>query len=403
MEPVLLSLFKEISQHKELENPGFENYLLVIDLLKNGEYQVNNFESLSLLLEVTWLKSQDQRSLFRQVLQDKKALILEFVEFLLHEAKEVPAAAENEPSLIKTDEQTEPDPKPLDPPLPRIPQKDPGKDKAVETPNKVNESNAAGDLSFSPAGDGAAPDAAFHFTDAVDASLEASKSPYILSNDYFPVKARNLQQAWRSLGTDRFGDDAAEIDIRQTVRETAARGFFTELAYAKKPVSDRRLFILVDRSETMIAVEDFGAEIADAAAESQTGPLQRWYFYQVPEKNAERGDYLVSSEGWLQHVSLRRLFANIPKKDICVLVYSDAGVLQPLYSPDRLENTGTFLKFLHTYAAHVAWINPAPKERWTEHIAEQLQSRYRLAMFDASRRGIENTVAYLKGKKTIRS
>ncbi|MEJ0029962.1 MAG: hypothetical protein WDO15_06170 [Bacteroidota bacterium] len=243
------------------------------------------------------------------------------------------------------------------------------------------------------------------------------KVPFVFTNNYLPVSDRQLWQAWRVLKKNEKRNDTSELDIELTVKTTAKQGHFIDFSYKKKVYNRVRLFIFIDRSESMIALQEFGRELCLSAQKSEihsntesdstlmwtqagakAAEVTPWFFYRTPAR--KKGEFILEAEDEKEKRTLSDLFAGINKKNIVVLIYSDAGSLVNETEGKRLQKTKDFLDDLSRRTAYVSWLNPAPRYRWENTNAMDLEEE--VSMFETTRTDLENSIAALKGKKSAK-
>ncbi|MDB5202347.1 MAG: hypothetical protein JWQ27_1756 [Ferruginibacter sp.] len=390
-EPILYHLYNEMREDKQWISPGLDEYYLLFDLFETG-YPVKTFDDFAFIIETIWLKSHHQKQKLRDLLELRRKMILQFVASL---------ATDGPAQKTQVDEQVKEPATTTDPKLPDVVLKPADENNAKPVTDKLpdislEEDTAYGNTRFSISQHNSSKASVLKFETAKETILPLQQIPYLFTNDYFPIQSRHMQQAWRTLKNKQEGEDGPDLDIDKTIDHTAKQGYFSSLEYEKRILNQLQLFIFLDQSESMIAVEEFGKELCSSAFASDLhAHAIPWYFYQLPQKN-ENGDYLFTNEDWTESASLRTLLFNLNKKNIVILIYSDAGALRNCNETARLKETIDFIKVLNKRTAYIAWLNPAPKNRWKGNNAERISAE--LPMFETERRDLENAVAALKGK-----
>jgi uncharacterized protein with von Willebrand factor type A (vWA) domain len=405
-ELLLYNLYKEIHSDKQWISPGLEEYYLLHDALNSPQVKLRSFDEVAFLLETIWLKSHHQREKFRSLLELRRGAILELIKYL----QQNDAVTDKLPTKQKDadDKTTTETSSQLERPELKEDSKESTKQNesqlkeeltnATDTTKKLNEDT--GSTVFSLGEEEAGISTVLNLSSQKQAALPIVDTPYIFTDDYLPVKNRQLQQAWRSLKNKQEGQDSTEMHIQKTIEHTAKQGYFSNFQFQKKTINQVQLFLFLDQSESMIAVESFGKELCNTAKESELhAKLVPWFFYQVPEWDEKRNDYLVRNEDWTETISLRKLFFRLNKKDIVVLLYSDAGALKEDENSERIGQTIKFIRHLYHHCAYIAWLNPAPKYRWQETNAQSISAE--VPMFETNRNEVENAIAALKGKLTL--
>lgn len=399
-QPLLYDLYNEIRTDRQLISPGLEEYYLLFELMQSGQYQVKTFDEMIFCLETIWLKSEHHKERFRSLFERRREPILAFATFLKTLVK-----VEHEPVVIPVDPAPTPDPvKPdpdIKPPVDVPPGGEEGEKKRAPPVIKEEPAGESGNTGFSLGNKAAGSSGVLKF-DQQSREIPLIKIPYLFTNDYFPVKNRQLQQAWRTLKNRKEGSDSAEMSISKTIDHTAKQGYFSSFLYEKNVVNQLQLFIFLDQSESMIAMEDFGKELCNTAREGELHTeLEPRYFFKIPRFDEKKNDYILANEDGTRTIGLRKLFFKLNRKDIVVLIYSDAGALKNEQNDSRVEQTIRFIRNLYQQTGYIAWINPASKIRWEGTNAEQINKE--VPMFETTRKDIESAIAALKGKLTVKN
>lgn len=382
-----------------MSGPGLEEYYLLFDLLEHRkQYPIKDFDDLAFVLEAIWLKSNQYRNKFRQVLQVRKAKLQHLIEVL-----------KKEPEILTSPDETKVDGK-----INQI--AEPVTDLNVPTAQErvgVTENAVVGDQKKAEKkphetadedktetvfslGTGQAGAGSYFQLAKETNDMTLLQTPFLFTNDYFPIKNRNLLQAWRTLKNKAEGKTLPEIDIKKTIVHTARKGFFSSLLLCRELENQLQLFILLDCSDTMVAVEEFGKELVLTASRSHVHiNVRPWYFSTIPHRK-KTDDYLVYDESFINPKGIRQLFGSRGRRNIVVLLYSDAGALKNNFDVERIMETEHFLHFLNRQAGYTAWLNPAPKERWSATNAEKIKEM--IPMFDTTRTDVEKLMSALKGK-----
>jgi hypothetical protein len=399
---ILYDLFDTIRSDARYGLPGLEEYYLLLELLRSEEFALDSFDDLAFVLETCWLKSEQQRFAFRELLEQRRQGLLQWVTTLERETRAAPTVDSSTTRLAGQGG--------ADPVVPVGADLQPPADPVVKQPAEINTPGQAGlaasDNAFGDTGFRLELDTTAARTWQLNVAAQTDKTfleqPYLFTNDFFPIGNRALQQAWRRLINKQKARDSFELDVERTIAFIARQGYFSRFVYKKEEVNPLQLFVLLDQSDSMIAVGDFGLELCRTAEESQAhGELQPFYFNQYPNVDGAAGDDIVTNEDWTRSVALKRLFAPYPKKDIVVLIYSDAGALHKELHTERVQATQEFIRRLSRLSAYVAWLNPAPSHRWSDTNADLLASI--LPMFETSRNGLDGAIAALKGRSIIKN
>jgi hypothetical protein len=394
-QPLLFDLFDEIRKDKLFGNPGLEEYYLVFELIRK-KYRITDFDELKFVLEAIWLKNHAQKERFSSLLDARKNSLLEFVKSL-EQAKQqrqpgvtapvdplnvAPAGGGSERPATRPGQST-PSTRIPDTPAPITPDLDIKTSFSMGTARENSRT-----LSISAQ------------SSKIKNTLEI---PFLFTNDYFPVKRRHLQQTWRGLKNKLDAGETSELDLQNTIRHIANQGYFSDLIFYRRNINEVELFILLDKSESMMAELEFGKEICTAASLSNVHTqVEPWYFYEVPQMNGD-GEYTLFNEDNTRSIAIKKLLTTrnkknrfILKKNVVVLVYSDCGSLAKNFDEKKTKAIEEFISFLYQNTAYIAWLNPAPRERWKWTNSERLSNL--VPMFETTRTDTENAIAALKGR-----
>jgi len=409
---LLYDLFEELKNSQKTNGPGLEEYYLFLDLIESNKYPLRSFNDLAFVLETIWLKSYQYRDQFRSLLEERRNALRDIADKVgkqvtgIEETKKNnkddknKTDAPNEPQLTDLQPKTEVDDKTKD--GTQIKKDDDNNAGVVNDPEKENgKDEQFGDTGFSLNKEQRTKGEIINFESIKEKVVPLLSIPYVFSNDYLPVKSRHLQQAWRQLKSKQDGDNSDEINFSETIKAITDKGYFSDFRFDKEKNNQLNLFVFLDQSETMIAVEEFGEELVRAAIESNLHPnTDPWFFYKVPQKN-EAGDYLLTNKDGTDSLALNKVFSKLSKKDIVVLIYSDAGTFINDWDEERIDQTTEFINHLFKTTSYVVWVNPAPQDRWPGTNSAGIYEVSNIPMYECTRNGIDNAIAGLKGKLTI--
>lgn len=393
---ILSELFEEIRNDKSWPLPGMDEFLLLQTLLLSKEVPIRGFEELAFILRTLWLKSYDSNDVnkFNSLILKRKHALIELTRKLStwtdHTDEELEKVAFSENSNQRSFSNKEQHSN-SDFPLESVYDtegvtQEAGHSKENETtvnfqmPSKEiirkSESNKI-------------------------ESFENSNDDFLFTKDYFPIRNRQLQHTWRTLIANLPGPPSNEIDIKATIHSITNKGYFSGFKYQREKYNKIHLYIFIDHSDSMITVDEFGKELVNSALQTKMYPnLISGYFNKIPVKKNKTADYLLGDESGTKYTSLHRLFRGCHQRDIAVLIYSDAGALRGIEDENRLNETQEFIKHLGQQCGYIAWLNPAPRERWVSTNAAKIA--FQIPMFDTSRSEFEAAINALRGKITIK-
>lgn len=409
----LLDLFTEIRADGSWISPGLEEYFMVLSLIKSGKYPIQNFSDLAFLLETSWLKSYEKREKFRDLLERRRTEILNFADYIQELNNKEQSFMNLDPPMeddaLKADENVQlkkninKNQNKVDPEYPDFQpgasnqpiQDDDNSDdynehvegKRVGTSNENLVSFIIPNylrLRHSPA------------AERIVVS-EVYNTPFIFTNDYFPVKNRQLQQLWRTLKNKIEGNNSMEVNFEGTISKIAQKGYFTGFSFQRYFNNRFQLFILLDDCEAMVGVSDFGTELIHTAKESQMHQeFKPWFFSELPTYNDGINDYLLYNKDRTRKRSIRQLFSGLVAKNILVVIYSEGGAFLGKKDEVQIKQMNKFLNFLKRHCGQSVWLNPAPRERWNGSSAGVYARQ--IPMFDTSRRDLDRSASTLRGK-----
>lgn len=398
--PFLYALYKDLARNQPLLGTSLHEYYALLELVSSGRYPIRTFADLAFVLESLWVKSYEQRGLFRELLATRRLAIEEWVNALREELSavesespqsEMPTGQANAGASPEPPGQKDDVPAPTAP----LPMAEPPAESAAHA--GISPMATAG---FSISRERLPQRALLQLQHRQGAPIPANQTPFHFGDEYHPVKSRQLQQTWRTLKNNRPGPLSPEVDIPKTIFQTAKQGYFSTLHHIRHEYNHIRLILLLDHGANMVAVESFGEELLAAARDSKWHQdVHAWYFQRVPRMDKTDGDYVFSNVASTARATLRSLVRGTNKKDVAVLVYSDAGAINFECDEQRSREWLEFVRVLRQRVGHVAWINPAPKNRWGASNAGKIEPF--VPMFEASRHGIERAVAALKGKPKL--
>lgn len=389
--PFLLTLYREISRDKQWINPGTDAYFRLLQLLQSGEAPLHTFDDMVFLLETLWLKSEQHRDRFRALLEQRRNAIQDFINWQSEQAEMQDQQSLQPTGILRDDVPPSSDATPTR-------QQQQTREEQKKEPLQQEETAApavAASITFTLSDDKPAHSGIFSLQ--ADGTVKPrQQQSFLFTNDYFPVKNRQLQQAWRSLKSySGKGLQTDHIDFPKTIEMTARKGFFSALSFERAADSRLQVLLLLDRGQSMLAMEAFGKELWQTMPQQEQWP-EPLYFRDLPRYDAYNKDYFLMAGDEGKKIALRKLFSGLHRKDIAVLIYSDAGALLQDDDAERLEHTRAFLAQLYGFCARISWINPAPRERWDDTNAGILSQE--LPMFDTGRNAVEQAIAVLKGK-----
>ena len=373
--PLQLPLFALFNRLRAAELPlGIAEYRLLIDALRGG-FGLQDRESLRRLCRALWTKSQEEGLaldfLFAQVFQEP-----------------LPGSAG------QTGE----------PPRPEPPTEGAGSGPDHAEPDPITAAEPP------PVPPPAAPLPLPLRTPAVDSALPPVLHPaagqvrrwQLQTGDYRPATPRQMRQGLRRLRVLRREGRAEELDLEATVNAAQRLGVLGEAVLRPPRRNQAELVLLLDREGSMAPFHSLCDRLVEAARRgARLRRLDLFTFHDLPESvlvplAERRGDGAPARGRDAVPVPIDELFGEWAVRRPAVVVLSDAGAARGRFDLDRIEATVGFLEHLRTYVRRVVWLNPLPRKRWARTSADEI--RRWVDMLELSRRGLERSIAVLRGR-----
>lgn len=229
---------------------------------------------------------------------------------------------------------------------------------------------------------------------AVLHSASEDEIPYnrfIQSDEYFPVTRRQMKQSWRYLRrpTEEAGSPL-ELDVDATIDEIGRTGHLLHPVWRPRRTNRAELLLLIDQGGSMVPFHALSRRLAETALRGgRLGRAGIYYFHNCPTT------HLYCTPARQDAKPVTDVLDSLYDERTGILIFSDGGAARRGFSQVRLDLTKKFLKQLTSRFRYVAWLNPTPRERWPGTIAGEIQQL--VAMFDISRRGLDDAISLLRG------
>jgi len=229
-------------------------------------------------------------------------------------------------------------------------------------------------------------------------------SRFTLTDEYFPVTRRQLQQGWRKLRQPVREGPATELNISATVKLMSQQGFFLEPVLIPSRVNQTKLLLLIDQSNSMMPFAPLAERLTETAVqEGRLGETKTYYFRNSPKgflySDLDLQDFLLYSDlDLLQKQPLTGIIPHLHKNHTVVLIFSDGGSARGGFNQKRVELTAQFLAQIRPVVRQVAWLNPLPANRWrgtTANWVARLVSMYPFSLTEWRR-----MIDELRGRQT---
>jgi len=222
-----------------------------------------------------------------------------------------------------------------------------------------------------------------------------------LLDKHIVLKERQLKQRWRTLKKIVDGNIGNEIDILATIRQVGETGFLLNPVFQKEKKNAANLITLVDNQGSMVAFKGLTNALIQTASKGAKIDTNVFYFKNLPKINKDETDFNIyrtpaytSFSGLIKELQ-HQLYK---KKDIAILIISDAGAARGNLNIDRLNETVQLLQVIKHFSFKIVWLNPVPEDRWIGTSAALIKDF--VPMFTANENGLKEAIEILRGKIT---
>ena len=209
---------------------------------------------------------------------------------------------------------------------------------------------------------------------------------------YFPLSRRYMIYSWRYLRYMIPDGPTDIVDLPATIRQTVNTGLFQGAVFCRRVVNHARLTLFLDQQGSMTPFHRYLRDLVETAKyESGLDPdaVDVYYFSNVPTETVSRNPHLT------ERVTVQSVLETIDP-DTAVLIVSDAGAARGSpYRRGRVQTTLRFLRQIRAQTSQVVWLNPVPKERWTDTSAEYIASAVTMVQMDEH--GFTRAIDELRG------
>jgi len=221
---------------------------------------------------------------------------------------------------------------------------------------------------------------------------------YNFRDSYLPISRRDMVQSWRFLRQWEGYSISREWDIEATVQQIIKDGIFLNpvLRKMKKQRSDA-LIIFVDRRGSMVAFHEL-TDVLVQAAQIDAGHTTATVYY----FHNEISNVVYRRPGLTDGITLTEALRKSRPDKTVALIISDAGAARGFLLKSRIAATWENLDLLKKYVFKVVWLNPMPRERWSNTSAQYIATEVAMyPVLNAERTGFAQAVKYLAGKDLI--
>jgi uncharacterized protein len=225
--------------------------------------------------------------------------------------------------------------------------------------------------------------------------IQAPFTPTELAGDiefqnYWQLSRRYMVYSWRYL---RFpvADGAEDVlDISATVEQVAKQGFFLKPVYQRRESNHAHLLLLIDQEGSMAPFHRFTRDLVETAKDE--GGIERvdvGYFHNIPADSVYQDSHLT------EPVVLEDLLASCDS-ETRVLIVSDGGAARGYRRMERVRAITDVIFDIKQHTSLIAWLNPMPKERWSNSSAQILS--YIVPMYQMNQEGFSQAINTVQGQ-----
>lgn len=202
--------------------------------------------------------------------------------------------------------------------------------------------------------------------------------------NYWPVSRRYMVYSWRYLRLNVSDGPEDVLDVTATVEQVAKQGFFLKPVYQKRQSNHAHLFLLIDQEGSMVPFHRFTRDLVETARdEGGIARVDVAYFHNIPAESVYQDSHLTES------VVLKNLLAECDS-ETRVLIVSDAGAARGYRRMERVQAITDVLFDIKQYTNLIVWLNPMPKERWSNTSAQILS--YIVPMYQMNEEGLSQAI-----------
>ncbi|PAX51499.1 VWA containing CoxE family protein [Brunnivagina elsteri] len=208
--------------------------------------------------------------------------------------------------------------------------------------------------------------------------------------NYWQLSRRYMVYSWRYL---RFpvADGAEDVlDVSATVEQVAKQGFFLKPVYQRRESNHAHLLLLIDQEGSMAPFHRFTRDLVETAKDE--GGIQRvdvGYFHNIPANSVYQDSHLT------EPVVLEDLLASCDS-ETRVLIVSDGGAARGYRRMERVRAITDVIFDIKQHTSLIAWLNPMPKERWSNSSAQILS--YIVPMYQMNQEGFSQAINTVQGQ-----
>jgi uncharacterized protein len=371
---------------------GIEEYRLALQALQVDQ-EVENRGDLFRMCRALWVKSKNDFPLFKSIFDE-----------VINESLSENSAPSTLITIIPTTSSDE---------TLQIESKPTKSDETLQTESKPTKpGTGASDTGINQSGTGFAVQGGGEVTQIVAPNIEEIPAAILLAymrqisykkadsnvgdsyltDEYLPASSRQMKQIWRRLRHMVRQGPLVELDIDTTIDKIGAHGMFVDFFMVPRRINQSELILLIDHLGSMAPFHMLSRRLTETALRG--GRLEKsriFYFHNCPVK------YLYHESTLHEASKIDDVFNTVDKKRTSIMIFSDAGAARGSFNAERSKLTMDFLKKIQQQTPHIVWLNPMPFSRWTDTTADEIAGL--VPMFEASRRGIDEALDVLRGRR----
>ena len=350
-----LPLYELFTRLRQADVPlGIDEYVLLLHALQRG-FGGETKESLAQLCRMLWVKSEEDERLFKLHFE-------EVMTYISQESEVIPDKQFSKADASTTVAQTS------------------------TSEREVMSSLPASSVSIEQ-----------QTAKAVLHSVSEDEIPYnrfIHSDEYFPVTRRQMKQSWRYMRRPtREASSQLELDVDATINGIGRTGQLLAPVWRPRRMNHAEVLLLIDQGGSMVPFHALSRRLTETALRGgRLGRAGVYYFHNCP------ATHLYCTPTRQEARSVEDVLNSLNDERTGILIFSDGGAARRGFSQVRLDLTKKFIDRLNKRFRYIAWLNPTPRVRWANTTADEIQQV--VAMFDISRRGLDDAISLLRGRST---
>ena len=208
-------------------------------------------------------------------------------------------------------------------------------------------------------------------------------------HSYWLLSRRAMTNNWRYLRQPIADGPVDVLDIATTIKHFSSKGFFVAPSYKRRKRNNAHLLLFIDQAGSMEPFHHFTRDLVETAHESNIHQLEVFYFHNVITSYVYKDIYMTKL------VELNQILKEC-NNNSSILIVSDAGAARGYRRFNRIADTNEFLSLLNQITPLIAWLNPMPKNRWTDSSAEIISKLIQMFTMDSD--GFSKAIDVIRGQ-----